>query len=302
MELRDLHYFEAIATLGHIGKAAQKLGRTQPALSKSVRRIEDEIGTKLLVRAGRGVQLTTAGRVMLERARSLRMSVEENLREMTDIAKGAVGNIRIGCGATVAEYLLPQICRRTLEEAPGVRFDIVIGMNDVLRTALSDGKVDVVVGPSVDSDDENYDVYKLGEDSVVVAAATDHVLAGSPVSISDLQAYGWVLPSASVVTRQWLDAAFVSRGLRPPDVQIQTNNISLSPRLIAKTNLLSFISRRNLGPGRVGEQLTEIPLLETTMKREIGLVQMPSAYTSPAVERFITFLKAEAQRALVQMP
>lgn len=55
MELRDLHYFEVIATIGHIGRAAEKLGRTQPALSKSVRRLETEVGTRLLVKSGRGV-------------------------------------------------------------------------------------------------------------------------------------------------------------------------------------------------------------------------------------------------------
>ncbi|PLU62156.1 LysR family transcriptional regulator, partial [Sinorhizobium medicae] len=127
MELRDLQYFEVIATTGHIGRAAEKLGRTQPALSKSVRRIESEIGTKLLVKSGRGVALTTAGRVMLERARSLRMSVEQNLREMADIAKGAVGNVRVGSGATTAEYLLPLVCSRILREAPGIKFEISIG-------------------------------------------------------------------------------------------------------------------------------------------------------------------------------
>lgn len=298
MELRDLQYFEIIATTGHIGRAAEKLGRTQPALSKAVRRIETEIGTKLLTKSGRGVTLTTAGRVMLERARSLRMSVEQNLREMADIAKGAVGVVRVGSGATTAEYLLPQVCSRLLSQSPGIRFDISIGMNDVLRSALDDGKVDIIVGPVAKGDDEIYTVHRLGEDSVVVAAARGHPLTQRPPVIADLLNYGWVLPARSVVTRQWIDAAFASRGLDEPRVDIHTNNISLSPRLIAPTDLLTFISRRNLGRGRVGEPLVEIALAETTMQREVAAIHLRADYTPPAVQRFIATLKDEAPPAL----
>jgi DNA-binding transcriptional LysR family regulator len=302
MELRDLQYFEVIATTGHIGRAAEKLGRTQPALSKSVRRLEEAIGTRLLAKSGRGIALTTAGRVMLERARSLRMSVEQNLREMADIAKGAVGNIRIGSGATTAEYLLPLVCSRLIREAPAIRFEISIGMNDVLRSALNDGKVDVVVGPLTKGDEANYVVHRLGGDSVVVAAARGHPLTRRKASINDLQDYGWVLPARSVVTRQWLDAAFASRDLSEPRVVIQTNNISLSPRLIAPTDLLTFISRRNLGRGRVGEPLTEISLPETTMHREVAAVHRRSSYMSPAVEQFLAILQEEAGPALAELP
>lgn len=214
---------------------------------------------------------------MLERARSLRMSVEQNPREMTDIARGAVGNVRIGAGATTAEYLLPQVCRRLLREAPGMKFDISIGMNDVLRAALSDGKVDMVVGPITQGDEEACAVRRIGSDSVVVAVAKGHPLTRRKVGIADLAGYGWVLPARSMVTRQWIDAAFASRGLPEPRVDIQTNNISLSPRLVAATDLLTFISRRNLGRSRVGEPTVGIEFAETTMHREVGIVHMPSS-------------------------
>ncbi|WP_323131272.1 LysR substrate-binding domain-containing protein [Sinorhizobium medicae] len=104
------------------------------------------------------------------------------------------------------------------------------------------------------------------------------------------------------MTRQWIDAAFASRDLSEPDVVIQTNNISLSPRLIAPTDLLTFISRRNLGRGRVGEPLVEISLPETTMHREVVAVHRNSSYMPPAVERFIAILKQEAGPALDAIP
>jgi DNA-binding transcriptional LysR family regulator len=111
-----------------------------------------------------------------------------------------------------------------------------------------------------------------------------------------------VLPARSVVTRQWIDAAFASRDLSEPRVVIQTNNISLSPRLIAPTDLLTFISRRNLGRGRVGEPLVEIGLAETTMQRQVAAVHRASSYIPPVVERFLAILKDEAGPALKEMP
>jgi DNA-binding transcriptional LysR family regulator len=224
--------------------------------------------------------------------------MDEVLREVGNFAHGAVGNVRIGTGATTAEYLLPEVCSAVLAQTPGVTFEIVIGMNDVLRQSLRAGNLDVVVGPLSAGDEEEWVVHDLGEDVVVVAAAREHELIGHPVDVRDLRAYRWVLPAASVATRQWLDRAFEAQGLPGPEVQIQTNVISLLPRLIAKTDLLSFISRRNLGPGRAGEPLAEIPVAATTMPRRLGLVHRKDGYLPPAALQFISVIRSKADEVL----
>src|SRR6185437_8541527 len=111
MDLRDLAYFEVIADLGHMGRAGDKLGRTQPALTKCIQRLEEIVGADLFERTGRGIKLTPVGEILLSRARRMRETMEESLREVTDFAAGAAGHVSIGCGATMGEYLLPQICR-----------------------------------------------------------------------------------------------------------------------------------------------------------------------------------------------
>src|ERR1700742_3320833 len=96
VELRDLVYFQAIAETGHMGRAAQKLGRTQPALTKSVRRLEADIGADLFERSGRGLRLTSVGEVLLARTRQLRNTVDMTMRELGDVARGEVGHVRVG--------------------------------------------------------------------------------------------------------------------------------------------------------------------------------------------------------------
>lgn len=298
MELRDLSYFETIAELGHLGQAAERLGRTQPALSKSLRRLEEELGTPLFARSGRGIALTPTGQALLAKARLIRRNIADSLREVGEMAQGLTGTIRVGSGATTAEYILPMVMRRLLTEAPAAKIEIRIGMNDVLRRELALGQVDVVVGPLAADDTANFETRCFGTDAVVVAVARDHPLTRRQVTPVDLLDFGWVLPATSVATRQWLDAAFASRGLALPHVTIQSNNLSLSPRLVAATDLITFISRRNLGRGRVGEPLVELPLAEIMMQRPVGMVTARSSYTPPLLARFARLLASEAEMVL----
>ena len=111
LDLRDLRYFEVIAELGHMGRAARALNRTQPALTGCVRRLEATLGTTLFERIGRNIRLTAAGEALLARARSLRIASEDAMREIADLGKGLAGLVRIGVVPTAARFLLPPVCR-----------------------------------------------------------------------------------------------------------------------------------------------------------------------------------------------
>jgi DNA-binding transcriptional LysR family regulator len=291
MELRDLAYFQAIAETGHLGRAAEQLGRTQPALTKCIRRLENELSANLFERSGRGLKLTPIGDALLSRTRQLRNSVEMAVREVRDVARGSVGHVRLGSGATTTEYLLPSLYSTMLKETPEVTMELIIGMNDVLRASLRKGYLDLVIGPLAESDTEFATVPAL-EDRVVVVARAGHPLFNKRPKMPDLLNYRWVLPGPHVAMRKWLDHTFAANGLRQPDVQIETSSISLLPRMIAHTDLLSFISVRNLGEGRVGSPLREIVLPETTMSRWLGAVYRQDAYLSPACRRMIEIIKA----------
>src|SRR5690242_20057127 len=112
MDIRDLNYFEIIATVGHLGRAAERIGRSQPALSKCIDRLEAGIGAKLFTHMGRGLQLTEVGSVLLEEAVAMRQAMEAASRRLTDHIRGAAGHIRLGAGPAAAEDLLPRVLPR----------------------------------------------------------------------------------------------------------------------------------------------------------------------------------------------
>jgi DNA-binding transcriptional LysR family regulator len=292
MDLRDLHYFETIAEMGHLGQAAEKLCRTQPALSKCIDRLEAELDAALFRREGRRLKLTPVGDVLLARGKALRRAMEEVAREVGDVARGAMGNVRVGSAATAAEYLLPQVCGALLKKAPGVTMELVIGMSDVLRKSLWAGQLDIVVGP-LSAHDDGFATWPIAEDEVVVVGRHAHpIFRSRRIGMADLCKYRWVLPAQTVATRQWLDQAFRQFSLPPPQVQIAANSISMMPRLIARTDLLSFISRKNLGPGKVGAPLREVPLAQTTMKRTFGILSRADSYLSPAARCLVEVVQA----------
>lgn len=297
MDLRDLRYFEAIAELEHIGRATEKLHRTQPALTSSVRRLEQACGAPLLERAGRGIRLTPAGRVLLKWARRMRFDLEDAQREISDIGSGLKGHIRIGIVPTAAQFLLPPAARQLMQQAPDVTLRTVVGLIDTLKPLLRAGELDLMVGTESPAED-GFTSQRLAEDQIVVAASATHdVLRGKP-TLRDLTAYRWVLQPPGAPTRDWLDHTFDRKRLPRPRVQVESTMLLTLPALIAETGLLSFISRHHLNAGDPRAPLREVQLKETTMHRRLVVTHRESSYLSPAVKVLVDLLRQAGAQGL----
>ncbi|PHN62213.1 LysR family transcriptional regulator [Pseudomonas viridiflava] len=291
MDLRDLTYFETIAELGHLGRAAEKLNRSQPALTKSIQRLEESFGTRLFQRDGRRIKLTPVGELLQARGKELQQSIAQTQREVRDFASGMVGNIRVGCAATMAEHLMPKLTSALLQRTPDVTFKLVIGQDDLLRESLRSGQLDMIIC-ALAPDSEGVTSFAVLEDEAVVIASKQHpIFKSTPLQMSDLCAFRWVLPPVSVSSRKWLDATFAAHGLPLPTVQIEANSISLLPNLIAQSNLLSFVARESLEFGKTMQHLREVPLEQTTMKRTIGVTLRSGGYLSPAAQGMLQMLR-----------
>jgi DNA-binding transcriptional LysR family regulator len=294
LDLRDLRYFEAIAEAGHLGKAALKLHRTQPALTGCVRRLEATLGTALFERVGRGIRLTAAGEALVRRARNLRVAADDAVHEIAEVGAGVAGQVRVGVLPTLARFLMSPLCRAFLPNAPGVRIRTVIAQNDVLGAQLEAGEVDFILTTAT-RETEDLASHPILEDEAVVIASRSHPILKRKARLPDLLAYRWVLAPPSVGTRQWLERVFESRGLPGPPVQIETNLILMMPALIHQTELLTFTSRRHVGRNDAGANLREVELKETTMHRRFDVVYRRDGYLSPAAQKLIDLLRGRGR-------
>lgn len=290
MDLRDLTYFETIAELGHLGRAAEQLNRSQPALSKSIQRLEESLGTRLFQRDGRRIKLTEVGKLLLARGKQLQMNIAQTEREVRDFASGLVGNIRLGCAASMADHLLPNLTAVLLERAPELTLKLSIAQDDVLKESLRSGQLDVIISPQI-ADDPQFTTYPIVEDEAVVVASEDHPVFAGPITLKDLCRYRWVLGGPTVTARRWIDNVFMAQQLPSPQVQIETNSISLLPRLIARTRLLSFVARETLEHGLGRSGLREVPLEATTMRRTVAVSVRAQGYLPPAASSMVELLR-----------
>lgn len=293
MDLRDLRYFETIAELQHLGRATTQLHRSQPALTSSIRRLEAACGAALFEKAGRGIRLTEAGRVLLKWARRMRFDVEDARRELSSIGAGLSGHVRLGIVPTAAQFLLPPVARQLLQEAPGVTLQTVVGLILSLKPQLRAGELDMMVGTE-EPVEPGYESRVLAEDMIVVAASGRHAVFRQPVTLKDLTAHAWALQPPGLPTRDWLDHTFDRKKLPRPRVQVETTSLLALPSLIVETGLLSFISRHHLqGQARI-RGLKEVPVTGATMRRRLVVTYRANSYVSPAAQRLIELFMRSA--------
>ncbi|NIF22395.1 MULTISPECIES: LysR family transcriptional regulator [Pantoea] len=278
MELKDLHYLLAVRETGHLGKAAQSLGITQPALTKCIQRLEKMYSTRLILKVGRGMQLTEAGILLCERAQKVVHLMQVTRQDMQALGEGKAGVIRIGVAATAAEFMLPQLTHELLMRAPTAVLEVQVGLNDLLQKKLRENKIDLILG-FLPGQNNEFVTRPLVEDPVVVVASRNHPLAGIHPTPEQLEQYRWLLTSDNVATRQWLEQRLRSGGYAAPRVQMLSNTMSPMRQVIAQTQLLSFISRRLL---QGQELLTEIHLPLVIMPRTFGWQFRSLSELSPA--------------------
>jgi len=296
MELRDIEYFAVVAEHGHLGRAAEALGLSQPAVSKSLRRLEQALEAKLVKRTPKGVELTAEGSALLLRVRDLRLSLQDVTREIADLSQGRVGHLRIGGGEIIAEHLLPAVFTAMLKDTPKITLKFSVSENDLMLPALSNGELDLVVNYLRPALPEGLVQERLYDEEMVVCASADHRLIRlKRVTLADLAHERWTLTEPVLQTTQWLRRAFQDRGLPPPRVAFESRSARFRFQILSSSDLLDFEPRHIFQQAAARFRLKEIPVKELMWHRPIGVIYRKDAYLSPANRRFIEILKSKAQ-------
>jgi len=292
MRLDDLRYFVAVAEEGHVGRAAQRLGVSQPALTKGVQRLEASLGLQLFERSARGMALTSVGTVFFERARHLCVGLEEAVQEASDLHLGATGTIRVGVSPLFADSLVAETFALLLRQRPGAKARLAISLNDTLLAALRLGDLDLTINALADADPEGLAQEALFEDELCIALREGHpLLARRELRLADLADARWALPGADVFARRRIEARLKEDGAPPPVVVLQLDtSITLATAAIRHSDLLTVMSRFSLRTP-AGRGLAELALARAVWPRRIGIVTRKGAYMSPLTQRFIELLR-----------
>jgi len=299
MELRDLEYFRVVAQHGHIGRAADELRLTQPALSKSVARLEAAVGARLLERTPRGVVLTQVGIALIARATHIHSAVDGALREARDLSSGVSGHLRIGTGPTAGEHLLPSVCAELLRGSPRLFIQVVVGLSDVLLAALERGELDLVFGSFPEPRIAGMTYESLGDDVLTVFTRKRHALARARrIDLPRLAGVRWALPNASVTSRRTLQHVLHAGRLPAPDVALESNSTQVLLAAVARSDMVGYLPT---GAVRASGAMPELALLEVAplrIERSLGVISRPGAYLPPVAARLMNALRRVAPQSV----
>src|SRR5580700_10175541 len=178
MELQQLRYFCAIADTGSFTRAAQQTHVSQPSLSQQIRKLEDELGARLLDRLGRTVQLTELGRSFLPRARAVLRDIEAARSDVVEKKASISGPIAVGVIPTIAPYFLPPILASFSRKYPEARVTVVEEITPLLLERLRAGTTDVAIAAlPLQARSHDFQSYPLKMEKLFAVLPKQHSLA-----------------------------------------------------------------------------------------------------------------------------
>ena len=234
-----LRPFLAVARAGTISAAARELAVSQPAVTKSVRKLEDQLGVALFDRRARGMALTASGTALLAHARTIEAQCRVADGELDALSHGLAGRIRLGAGPYWGNTVVPRAIARLHERLPTLDVDLEVAVNTVIQPKLYAGELDMIVGALPESlvmptGIERRDIYRI---KLRVVAGRHHPLQQKPrVGIGDLARYPWVVYQHDRDVMDKLAALLLRSGAKPPEIRVETTSVTAVIQLLRSGN------------------------------------------------------------------
>ncbi len=285
MELFSLHVFLTVATEKSFSRAAERLLRTQPAVSLSVQRLERELGEKLFDRSGRELVPTDAGRAVLDYARrfqSLRQELENSLAELRD---NSAGRLTIGANESTSLYLLRHI-ERYRGLYPKVKVQVRRSLSSRIPNELLDGNLELGV-ISYDPGDERLKSKVIYTDALAFVVSPRHRLARrKTVSISELASENFVAHNVVSPYREVVLREFQAHKV-PLRMDVEMPTIETIRKMVQNNMGVAFVPRMCVEQEIAQKTLCEVRIREMHVERKIRLVYPTRRALSHAAKAFL---------------
>ena len=293
MELSQLTIFLTVASEKSFSRAAQKLMRTQPAVSLAVQRLESEIGEKLLDRALKDGTLTDAGKIVFEYARQFENLRREMMNALTELRDKHTGKLIIGANESGALYLLTHL-KRFRKLYPGVQVEVRRSLSrnipgEVLANSIDLGVVSYKPG------DRNLQTMVIYHDAIAFIVHPSHPFAArKQISIRDLGSETVIAHNIASPYRQIVLDAFQKNQV-PLKMDIEMPTVETIKKMVQDQMGVAFVPRMCVQSEMAAGQLVEVPVRELQVARKIHLVHPARRHLSHAARAFLELVKTASQ-------
>jgi LysR family transcriptional regulator, pca operon transcriptional activator len=290
---RHLVQLYTIVEVGSFVAAAERLGLTQPGLSRNIRILESRIGVKLLNRGKHGATPTDEGKVLAAYGRTLRELTQQAATIGTSVQRGEVGELRLGASFSIANGLIAEPISRFLERRPKASVRVVPGPTPHLLQELDTGQLDLVVG-GVQLVDQQHGIRfePLVENQLVVIGRRDHPLSGlDPVPAAALAEARWIMCSQHDPLRIDVEAGMTSLGLSRESVAMETGSTSLVVDVLTQTDFLTMVPSGFAFSLTADGKISRLKLATTFTLRPIGVAYRTNGDIPPVALAFVKMLR-----------
>jgi DNA-binding transcriptional LysR family regulator len=282
METQNLRAFLLVAESGSFSLAAERLHLTQPAVSKRVALLEEQLGTGLFDRIGRNISLTEAGAALLPHAKGVEQALDAAEQSVRDLAGEVAGELRLATSHHIGLHRLPPVLSHFSKTYPSAQIDIDFMDSEQAYELIMQGKVELAVVTLAPNSDRSLVTLPIWRDPLDFMVARDHSLAQEKnLRLPELSQHPVILPG--------LNTLFDKRGLRLK-VSMATNYLE-TIRMMASVGLGWTVLPRSMADG----SLAILDIGETGIERTLGLVYHRGRSLSRAARAFIDTVTGESE-------
>ncbi|OOG74801.1 pca operon transcription factor PcaQ [Sinorhizobium sp. A49] len=282
VKFRHLQTFVEVARQKSVMKAAALLHVSQPAVTKTIRELEEVLGVAVFERDGRGIKITRYGEVFLRHAGAALTALRQGLDSVSQERSGDGVPVRIGALPTVSTRIMPRAMSLFLKEDTGARIKIVTGENAVLLEQLRVGDLDLVVGRLAAPEKmTGFSFEHLYSEQVVFAVRAGHpLLSGTQSAFAHLGDYPVLMPTRASIIRPFVEHFLIANGIPGLPNQIETVSDAFGRAFVRTSDAIWIISAGVVASDIEDGTLAVLPIDTSETKGPVGLTMRADAVPS----------------------
>jgi len=282
MDISNLQAFVAVATTGSFSRAAGQLCLTQPAVSKRITTLEEQLGTRLFDRIGRRITLTEAGHTLRPRAEHILAEMEDSRRAIANLKQTIAGRLSIGTSHHIGLHRLPPVLRTFSSAHPGVELDLHFMDSEAACRAVEQGELELGIVTLPPNPSPVLHALPVWDDPLDIVVSHDHLLAAEKQpGITDLARHTAILPARGTYTRELLEQAITPLNINL-HVGLSTNYLETIKMMVSVGLGWSVLPRT-----MVGKEICTLSITGFQLQRTLGVVTHTARTQSNATRALV---------------
>ena len=286
-----LKVFHTVASRSSFTKASEELNISQPAVTKHIKEIENQLNTKLFDRKGTTIQLTQGGKILFEYAGKIRNIYRDLEFEINQINKQHKGKLIIGASTTVAQYILPEILAKFNSYYKDIKIELITHNTEIISELLKEGKIDLgIIEGESQSNYFDYQIFKA--DEIVLVAKANHPLANKTLTLKDICKLELIFREQGSGSLEFIQNRLKEKGIYIDNLNVvmQLGSSESIKNYLLHSDSLAFLSISTVLNELKNNQLSIIDIKNFSIERNFHFI-LPKGQQSELIRLFLKFIR-----------